>query len=132
MRFAGRIEPGSGVGPRTGHAGLLIPARIALTREMLSALVRLFGCVATASRIAESGAVLFPAPPRARLRPVSAAATCAGMAATGAGATAPADESLVGAEPGERGVARLSSPHAATTSRLDDSKSRRRGIGIAP
>jgi len=33
----------------------LRPARIVLTNEMLSALVRLFGWVATTSRIAESG-----------------------------------------------------------------------------
>ena len=56
MRLFGRIEPGRGAGPRTGQPVCFKPARTELTSEMLSARVRLFGCVATAIRIAESGA----------------------------------------------------------------------------
>ena len=40
MRFAGRIEPGSGGGVFTGHSVLFFPARTALTRAMLSFRVR--------------------------------------------------------------------------------------------
>src|SRR3990170_1758425 len=40
MRFAGRIEPGSGGGIFTGQRVLFFPARIALTRAMLSLRVR--------------------------------------------------------------------------------------------
>src|SRR4051794_15387071 len=56
MRLFGRIDPRRGAGPRTGQPVCFKPARTVLTSEMLSARVRLFGCVATAIRIAESGA----------------------------------------------------------------------------
>ena len=36
MRFAGRIDPGSGAGVFTGQRVLFLPARMALTRAMLS------------------------------------------------------------------------------------------------
>src|SRR5947209_5614424 len=111
------MEPASGAGPRTGHAGLLIPARIDATSEMLSALVRLLGCVATARRIAESGAAAALAPLPLPFRPVSATT---GVPATAAvDATTPGDESFVGVAAGAADAVRLSPPHAATTTRLD-------------
>lgn len=55
MRFAGNNEPGSNAGVFTGQPGFLSPVRIDATSEMLSAIVRNFGCVAIWIRIAESG-----------------------------------------------------------------------------
>src|SRR5215207_2723875 len=96
MRLPGKIEPGAGAGPRTGHPGCLSPARIVLTSEMLSALVRLFGCVARTRRIAESGSGLAFAP----LRVVSEAFEMflGVVAAAGALATMRLDESFLVAD----------------------------------
>src|SRR5678809_1129632 len=55
MRLPGRIEPGSCAGALTGQPSCLRPARMVATSEMLSAMVRDFGCVAIWSRMAESG-----------------------------------------------------------------------------
>ena len=48
------MDPASGAAVRTGQPVLLRPARIDATSEMLSALVRPFGCVASSSSTAES------------------------------------------------------------------------------
>src|SRR5215831_3003130 len=74
MRFAGRIDPGSGGAVRTGQPVFFKPARIDATREMLSRMVRDFGCVASSSMIAESRLPCFPAVVAA-LELVSAGAT---------------------------------------------------------
>ena len=55
MRCDGRIDPGRIGGALTGHPGLCKPVRIDAMSEILSAVVRDFGCVAICSRIAESG-----------------------------------------------------------------------------
>jgi hypothetical protein len=127
MRFAGKMEPAVGAGPRTGHPGCLSPARIVATREILSARVRDFGCVATVRRIAESGEVVF-----APLRALSAAVDAVFETVGGveAAVTTPGEESFVGAFFVDERSSALSPPHAATISRLDDNTNGRRGIGI--
>src|SRR5512146_884364 len=74
MRCDGRIDPGRIGGVLTGHPGVLSPVRIDATSEMLSAVVRDFGCVAICSRIAESGAGRPRLPDGAESRRAGAAA----------------------------------------------------------
>src|SRR5215216_2961798 len=128
MRLAGKIEAGAGAGPRTGHPECFSPARMVFTSEMLSALVRLFGCVAATRRIAESGAV----GPLAPLRAVSetVAAVLDGVVVGGAVAATRGEESLAAAD--GFADAAFSPPHATAASRLDDKRNGRREIGIVP